>query len=255
MIKRRFYRHEHGERDDPSDSESSPSSDSDLEAQTSDASEAEAQVEADDGHHQLPLVKSDHHSSSSSSGYESEHSSADEIEADSPCLLVNGDEIRTGLDGEKLTNTPLSSKVDGGITEIQKEIDPLPDDVARCVLKCKSVFKCRLCPKIVCLNDETLRAHLKSKRHARSEKLLNDGRLKRVLNSDGEEVVLDEEGETHAERHARILALAQDEPKKKGRGRQRQRQRHKRKKGRNDMDTPIPSQEVESLAKRRRKNA
>lgn len=47
-------------------------------------------------------------------------------------------------------------------------------------------------------------------RHSRSEKLLNGGRLKRYLNSDGEEeVISDDDYETHAERHARIIALAQ----------------------------------------------
>ncbi|GAB4832342.1 hypothetical protein Ancab_006358 [Ancistrocladus abbreviatus] len=200
MMKRRFYRHEHGERDDDSDSDFSSSS-SDLEGQTSNASEAEAED------HQLPQVKSDAPSISSPSGYDRENSSADEIEADSSGLLVDY-KIGAENDGQKITDAPLSGKVDGRIAEMHNENDPLPDDVARCILKCKSVFKCRLCPKIVCLNERTLRAHLKSKRHARSEKLLNDGRLKRVLNSDGEEVVL-EEGETRAERHARILALSQ----------------------------------------------
>lgn len=36
-------------------------------------------------------------------------------------------------------------------------------DVLDCVLKSKSVFKCRLCPRIVCLTEETLKAHLTSK--------------------------------------------------------------------------------------------
>ena len=36
-------------------------------------------------------------------------------------------------------------------------------DFPACVLKSKSVFKCRICPRIVCLNEETLMAHLKSK--------------------------------------------------------------------------------------------
>lgn len=47
-------------------------------------------------------------------------------------------------------------------------------------------------------------------RHSRSEKLLSNGRLKCILNSDGEEeVISDDDRETHAERHARIIALAQ----------------------------------------------
>uniref|UniRef100_A0A6N2LV67 Uncharacterized protein n=1 Tax=Salix viminalis TaxID=40686 RepID=A0A6N2LV67_SALVM len=44
-------------------------------------------------------------------------------------------------------------------------------------------------------------------RHARSEKLMKENRLKVILNSDGEIENMDEE--THAERHARTVALAQ----------------------------------------------
>ena len=36
-------------------------------------------------------------------------------------------------------------------------------ETADCILKHKSVFKCRLCPRIVCLSEETLKAHLSSK--------------------------------------------------------------------------------------------
>ncbi|KAB5519830.1 hypothetical protein DKX38_024149 [Salix brachista] len=49
---------------------------------------------------------------------------------------------------------------------------------------------------------ETLKA-----RHARSEKLMKENRLKVMLNSDGEIENIDEE--THTERHARTVALAQ----------------------------------------------
>ncbi|KAG5236704.1 rRNA-processing protein [Salix suchowensis] len=45
------------------------------------------------------------------------------------------------------------------------------------------------------------------RRHARSEKLMKENRLKLMLNSDGEIENMDEE--THAERHARTVALAQ----------------------------------------------
>lgn len=43
------------------------------------------------------------------------------------------------------------------------EKDKTHFDMTDCVLKCKSVFKCRLCPRIVCLSEETLKAHLNSK--------------------------------------------------------------------------------------------
>lgn len=41
--------------------------------------------------------------------------------------------------------------------------DEIPSDVPGCVLKTKSVFKCKLCPRIVCLTEETLKTHLNSK--------------------------------------------------------------------------------------------
>ncbi|KAB5548516.1 hypothetical protein DKX38_011922 [Salix brachista] len=44
-------------------------------------------------------------------------------------------------------------------------------------------------------------------RHARSEKLMKENRMQVMLNSDGEIENMDEE--THAERHARTVALAQ----------------------------------------------
>uniref|UniRef100_A0A2P2M5H4 Uncharacterized protein MANES_01G113800 n=2 Tax=Rhizophora mucronata TaxID=61149 RepID=A0A2P2M5H4_RHIMU len=127
--------------------------------------------------------------------------------------------------------------------------DSVPPDMPDCILKCKSVFKCRICPRIVCLNEESMKAHLNSKRHARSEKLLKENRLKAVLNNDGEI----ENQETPAEMHARVVALAQEKPSKKGKGRQRQRKRARKKKLEDSSEmekgksTKIPS-------KKRRKN-
>lgn len=41
--------------------------------------------------------------------------------------------------------------------------ESLSVDLPEYVVKRKSIFKCRICPRIVCLNEEALRAHLKSK--------------------------------------------------------------------------------------------
>lgn len=41
--------------------------------------------------------------------------------------------------------------------------DPIQSEFADYILQCKSVFKCRLCPRIVCLNEDTVKAHLNSK--------------------------------------------------------------------------------------------
>lgn len=108
-------------------------------------------------------------------------------------------------------------------TEKDRALHNLDD----CVIKCKSVFKCKICPRIVCLSVDTMEAHLVSKRHARSQKLFAEGRLKLMLNSDGE---VEEDAETHAERHARIVAAVEPTKnlKKRNRGRQRQKQRKKK---------------------------
>lgn len=39
----------------------------------------------------------------------------------------------------------------------------MQSDLASCVLKRKAVFRCRMCPKIICLNEETMKLHLDSK--------------------------------------------------------------------------------------------
>ncbi|XP_022158508.1 uncharacterized protein LOC111024982 [Momordica charantia] len=174
MIKRRFYRLEHANRDDASDSSMS-SSDSEPEAG---AEESQDDVEEID------------ESCSTSSGYESEDSSVNEVDVDSSGLPSTEDDP----DVRKESQTPIGSQVSdespSGTLDLQSDILSMEEsqtaDIPVCILKCKSVFKCRLCPRVVCLNEETLKAHLKSKRHARSEKLLNEGRLKIMLNDNGE---------------------------------------------------------------------
>ncbi|KAL9678002.1 hypothetical protein QQ045_015840 [Rhodiola kirilowii] len=126
----------------------------------------------------------------------------------------------------------------------------MQSDLGSYVLQRKSVFRCRLCPKITCLSEETMKVHLESKRHTRAEKQMKEGRLRFMLNSDGE---VEEEAETHAERHARVLASTQGEGKKKNRskGRQRQRMRKKRKEAMKTVDKV--KQETESQPKKKRK--
>jgi hypothetical protein len=41
--------------------------------------------------------------------------------------------------------------------------DPLEADFNNYVLKCKSVYKCKLCPRIMCLSEDMVRVHLESK--------------------------------------------------------------------------------------------
>ncbi|KAL6178679.1 hypothetical protein ACLB2K_050197 [Fragaria x ananassa] len=185
MIKRRFYRMEHGDRDDASNQSSSSSSDSEIHVQ----SEAEAE------------------DVSSGRVYD--------------CLLHScgneGDSHKHDLFGKS------GSEFQEQSSNASADKESPSADPPEYVVKRKSTFKCRICPRIVCLNEEALSAHLKSKRHARSEKLLNEGRLKTVLNSDGK---LDEE-DTPA-LYARILASPQALPRKRSKQEDKRRPRKKR---------------------------
>ncbi|KAI5339407.1 hypothetical protein L3X38_018679 [Prunus dulcis] len=218
MIKRRFYKLEHGDRDGPSNSSSS-SSDSEI--------EPEAIEDSDDDDDVVEELEEDAQACSTSSGYQSEDSSANEVPDDSSDLPINEDDAKTGNERQVPLANQLFGKSGSEILEEQSNIvaneESLPVDFPDCVVKCKSAFKCRICPRVVCLNEETLRAHLKSKRHARSEKLLDEGRLKTMLNTDGKI----EEEETPA-LYARILANSQGMPRKKSKREEKKVSRKKR---------------------------
>ncbi|XP_048327428.2 uncharacterized protein LOC125421830 [Ziziphus jujuba] len=250
MIKRRFYREEHGDRNEEA-SDSSSSSYSETEIQ-----ESEEDVEDEVS---LPQVQEEGQSCSTSSGYESEDSSGNEIDenASDTGLLTNEDDTGTANGRQIFLEDQFSAKRDSELLKKQSNVLEADELVAgefpACILKCKSVYKCRICPRIVCLNEESLRTHLQSKRHSRSEKLLNDGRLKAMLNSDGE---MDHD-ETPAKQHAKIAALAQDNPKQKRGGRQRQhsrRQMLRKKDKKNESNEGKMRQSKENPAKKRRKS-
>ncbi|XP_016899886.2 uncharacterized protein LOC103487507 isoform X2 [Cucumis melo] len=199
MIKRRFYRLEHGDNDNASDSSVS-SSDSEPDAYIE---ESQDDVE----------VQEDDESFSTSSGRPSTE--------DDPDI---GKEIQshtgTQVPDEIPSDTQLPDERPLGILDLRSDIlsmkESLPADVPVCILKCKSVFKCKLCPRVVCLNEETLKAHLKSKRHARSEKLLNEGRLKIMLNNSGEI----ENPENSTESPPRLPAFPPEYRRRKNKSRQ-----------------------------------
>ncbi|XP_021983067.1 uncharacterized protein LOC110878973 isoform X1 [Helianthus annuus] len=255
MIKRRFYKQEHGDKDAPSDSSSS--SDSELDAEAS----VDTEEEEDDDDMVMESKKKDQ-PSSSSSGYESEDSSANEVNLDSSGSGSPANDDDSGDESYKqvINGSQLSAnRFDMATAQsAAADKDAVTNDVLDCVLKSKSVFKCKLCPRIVCLTEETLKAHLKSKRHARSEKLLKEGRLKMMLNSDGEIEELEADGETHQERHAATLALAESnksatKDSKKSKGRQRQRKRQQKKTS-DDVMPKTTKESVKRSAKKRRKN-
>uniref|UniRef100_A0A0A9EMZ7 Uncharacterized protein n=1 Tax=Arundo donax TaxID=35708 RepID=A0A0A9EMZ7_ARUDO len=197
MIKRRYFRQDHGDKSGSSSSSSSSSgSDSDREP----AEEAVADEEV------LEEQEEEQEAGGEESGEEKE---LEELEPQVQEEISDDDEHSSTKDEDQEISLPVK-KSSGGNADSAKSAanrdDAVDEDFANCILQCKSVYKCKLCPRIMCLNEEMVRVHLKSKRHSRSKKLLEEGRLKLMLNSDGE---LEEEQETHAERHARTIALAQ----------------------------------------------
>lgn len=167
MIKRRFYKLDHGDRDAPS--ESSSSSDSEFEAEATEDEEEEEVEEQDDNDTKeeddgvAPLTGGNE----SSSGYESEDSSFNEVNLDSSGLPTSDDDVTTlkdtKFDGESYSSEKVIAESDNMQNNSIPEEDEIPSDASDYVLKCKSVYKCRLCPRIVCLTVQTLIAHLKSK--------------------------------------------------------------------------------------------
>ncbi|KAG5247362.1 lisH domain-containing protein [Salix suchowensis] len=232
MIKRRFFKAEHGEKDEASSDSSSSSSDSEADA----TEQSEDDVVADPEKNSESEDDDELLSQKRTASYESEDSSANVIDG------YSSDDINTR------TGIEILKKQSNATAE-----ESVPDDVPDCILKCKSVYKCRICPRIICLTEETMRTHLISKRHARSEKLMKENRLKVMLNSDGEIENMDEE--THAERHARTVALAQCTSTKKNKGgRQRQRKRLQKRKEGNAASMEKATSKTKSPPKKRRKN-
>eukprot|EP00250_Pteridium_aquilinum_P028366 c37026_g1_i1 orf=179-931(+) len=239
MIKRQFYSLEHRSRDDGASSASSSSSSS--------AHESAASSGDDEAHSPAHEEQQQDEEASSPAGPISESSDADEgRDKDNNSNLAPGKwrsykNLDVASDGEEnllkhhrkrkqeSSESNQSNQWADLVAETLKE--EAVEFTDECVVNCKSVLKCRLCPKTICLTSETMQAHLASKKHARSLKLMKEGKLKVMLNSDGEE---EEQGETHAERHARIVAsfkeVVENTPKRKrASGRQRQRKRAKKK--------------------------
>ncbi|VFQ76082.1 unnamed protein product [Cuscuta campestris] len=176
MIKRRFYKLEHGQGDGPSDSSSS-SSDSEIEAEAEEDEQYEEQEvheeEYDDDEDDDDDDDDDDKKEAVTemlkknlTGYKSEDSSENGADLDSPGSPTRGDESE---------NNHHKTAAEGYI----------PYEDSTYILKCKSVFKCRICPKVLLLSEKFLKVHLESRKHARSEKQLKEGRLKLMLNDDG----------------------------------------------------------------------
>ncbi|KAK4360604.1 hypothetical protein RND71_019556 [Anisodus tanguticus] len=257
MIKRRFYKLEHGDKDAPSESSSSDDSEFEAEA-TEDEEESSEEVEEEDDNdtkeEEDDGVARLTGGNESSSGYESEDSSANEVNLDSSGLPTSDEDVTTLNDTKFAGETYASEKVIAETDNMQNnsmpEEDEIPSDASQYVLKCKSVYKCRLCPRIVCLTVQTLIAHLKSKRHARSEKLLKEGRLKLMLNEDGKI-----EGEIHPEEDSPIGWQDPSRLKKKSKGLKRQLREKKYKKNKeNHLPAENAKESRKDQSRKRQKN-
>jgi hypothetical protein len=53
----------------------------------------------------------------------------------------------------------------GGVdkADTAKEKSASVEELDSCILKCKSVFRCKLCPRIICLSEKIVKQHLESK--------------------------------------------------------------------------------------------
>ncbi|XP_057868219.2 stress response protein NST1 [Cryptomeria japonica] len=254
MIKRQFYRAEHADNNDDASDDSSSSSDADIdlhheEEEEEDEEEVEVPVEAspESGYQSEDSSDGgDEFNGAEESGYQSEDGSdsGEELNAAEGKLTSEDNEESNSLQEKlkKARNIDLvKDRVSRAIESAQSkhsnqwaeavdetERDRDLQDLDDCVIQCKSVFRCKLCPRIICLSVDSINMHLGSKRHARSQKLFAEGRLKLMLNSDGE---VEEDAETHAERHARVVASAESakNSRKRNKGRQRQKNRKRNK--------------------------
>jgi hypothetical protein len=83
------------------------------------------------------------------------------------CFVSDDDEHSSPRDEERHEISLPIMKSSGANADSAKSADNTDDavdaDFPNCILKCKSVFKCKLCPRIMCLNVEMVKIHLKSK--------------------------------------------------------------------------------------------
>ncbi|KAI5059314.1 hypothetical protein GOP47_0025633 [Adiantum capillus-veneris] len=234
MIKRQFYSLEHRSRDNGASSGSSTSSSSAHDGAASSSAEDEPTspaLEQQEDEVSSPVI------SAADEDRDRNKTSNHDLATGEPVFQnldnKNNDDVYPKTKQKKKQKSPKSDLSNQWADLVAETLNEEASDFAdECVVSCKKVLKCRLCPKTICLSRDSMQAHLVSKKHARSLKLMSEGRLKVMLNSDGEE---EEQGETHAERHARILASFEKEAakhtlkRKKPSGRQRQRRRTKKK--------------------------
>ncbi|KAM2927600.1 hypothetical protein COP2_034932 [Malus domestica] len=131
------------------------------------------------------FILDDAQSCSTSSGYQSEDISANEVPIDSSGLpITEDDDASTGHEIPDLIADQLLGKSGSELLEKESYIMPdeesIPVDLPNCIVKCKSAFKWKLCPRVVCLNEKSLRAHLKGMPRKKSKRQDKNGSKKRT---------------------------------------------------------------------------
>lgn len=68
------------------------------------------------------------------------------------------------MEEEKETK-PIKKNKKGGIVKADaaKENSTNVEELDSCILMSKSVFRCKLCPRIICLSEKIVKQHLESK--------------------------------------------------------------------------------------------
>ncbi|KAJ8620487.1 hypothetical protein MRB53_029016 [Persea americana] len=203
MIKRRFYKDEHADRNDVSDSSSSSDDESDSTKEDEEEEEEET------------IVAEKPNSPTLGSGYESEDSSGNEVDCDSS--------------GKGHAESAAGKRSTDAVKAFNNAKDTAQADFDDCVEMQQGnsnywldgVWDWKVCG-IHLLRLESFCTATSAV--ANNENLLT---LFGYVTCDGE---IEEDRETHAERHARIVALAENltHQKKKNEGRQRQRERLKK---------------------------
>lgn len=154
MFKRQFYAVDHKDNGDDassSDSDLNESSDDDSEHEEDDASSPSDGEGAQPGSEESDDEDGD--------GEPPEGESEDEEWA---AYRDRNIKVVQSIDSKHfLSKKPVESATEGVEDAEEDEVEELVGDGV--VLRVGGVLKCRLCVKVVCLSDETMRAHLLSK--------------------------------------------------------------------------------------------
>ncbi|KAH9305469.1 hypothetical protein KI387_009873, partial [Taxus chinensis] len=185
MIKRQFYRADHADNDNASDDSSSSSEADSVEPHEEELEEeAEAPVESSPESGYQSEDGSDgggDFNVAEESGYQSEDGSdsGEELNTAEGKIQSDDNEETESLQDRLKQNRSIDlvkDRVNRAIESAQSkhsnqwaeavdetERDRGLHDLDDCVIQCKSVFRCKLCPRIICLSVDSINMHVDSK--------------------------------------------------------------------------------------------